>query len=154
MASFLLNQQPNIRSSTCAVFTLVLDMLGQLVLSPWTSAQQMLNYLHHCLTCCSLITSSPHICISWQWIQMGEPSCNNKTIWHYKFIHRTNCPMSLPSQINMTGSCAIYCMYVLQVLPPTTIYRLGNVKFIWLFLSLYIGNVTHCTCLVLYETSR
>jgi len=75
--------------------------------------------------------------------------------------------MSLPSPINMTGSCAIYCMYLLQVPPtasatycmhllqvpptasttycmyllqvpsPTVSYRLGNVKFIRLFLSLY-----------------
>ena len=57
--------------------------------------------------------------ISWQWIQMGETRCNNKTVWQYKFIPRTNFPMSLPSQINMTDSCAIYCMYQLQVLPPT-----------------------------------
>jgi hypothetical protein len=60
-----------------------------------------------------------------------------KTVRHYKFIHRTNFPMSLPSPINMTGSCAIYCMYLLQVPSPTISYRLGNIKFIWLFLSLY-----------------
>lgn len=43
-----------------------------------------------------------------------------KTVWHYKYTHRTNFVMSLPSQINMTGgSCTIHCMYLLQVLPPT-----------------------------------
>ena len=133
MASFLLNHHPKIRSSTCAAFTLVLDILGQLVLSPWPSVQQLLNSLHHCLTCCYSLHHHTPISVGSEF-RWENQVATMTTAWRYKFIHRTNFPMSLPSQINMTGSSAVYCTYLLQVLPPTKSYRLGSVQFIWLFL--------------------
>lgn len=78
-----------ISSSLCAVFTFVLDVLSwPEQSSSWILVQQFSNFMHIFLTCCTLITPLPYICIIWHSIFMGDTCLAHKNVTDYKLFVR------------------------------------------------------------------
>jgi hypothetical protein len=103
------NQFSKISSSTCAVFTPILDVLCQPVRSSCTSSLPLLTSLHQFLTCCTLMMPAPQKPLStgseFRW---GKHILYSKTEAHYKLLCKT-------SLVHI-----ICCMLLLlQLLPPT-----------------------------------
>jgi len=89
-----------INSSTRAALTSVLDVLGRQLQSSssWMSVFLFSNSLHHFLTHCVLMASSPYTSVNWR---CGEADCIHKTESHYEILRRIMLLMSLLFHISL-----------------------------------------------------
>jgi len=91
------HQFSKISPSTCATFTPILDVVGQIVQSSlWIHIWPFANTLHHFLTCCPPTTAAYTLSSDSEFWK-GKHILPIKPESHYEFLCRTKFQTSLPS---------------------------------------------------------